>query len=165
MELRETWPTCFWCAGIAPRDKEAYERNAALTDFSYNEPDPLVRTAPDVAAEWHRHDHHGRFRMVVAEDGAYPNQGTKLARAGQGAVYGYGHSQTFSFRAGGPCQSSDRAELRSLLRVVRRAPIPIEYLTDNLAVQTGYDKLVSGKHPYAVWQSTPKERTSSLSHT
>ena len=35
---------------------------------------------------------------------------------------------------------------------MRWAPIPTEYLTDNIAVQTGYDKLTSGKRPKAVWQ-------------
>ena len=84
-ELRKTWHTCFWCAGIAPRDKEVHESNAALFDFNYNEPDPPIRTPMDVAIEFHRHDHHGKFRMVVAGDGACPNQDTKLASAGQGA--------------------------------------------------------------------------------
>ena len=106
----------------------------------------------DVAAEFHRPDHHGKFRMVVAGDGAFPNQSTQLARAGRGATYGHQHSHNFSFRAEGPCQSSDRAELRCLLRVARWAPIPIEYLTDNLAVQTGYDKLVAGKRLGSVWK-------------
>ena len=39
-ELMETWPTCFWCAGIAPRDAEVHDRNMALPDFTYDEPDP-----------------------------------------------------------------------------------------------------------------------------
>ena len=62
------------------------------------------------------------------------------------------HTHNFSFRAEGPCQSSDRAELRCFLRVLRWAPIPIEYLTDNMAVQIGYDKLAEGKRPRSVWK-------------
>ena len=150
--IRKTWPACFWRAGFAPRDQEVYKRNTALPDFDYDEPDPPIRTPMDVAAEFHRPDHHGKFRMVVAGDGACPNQGTKLARAGQGAYYGNQHSHNSSFRAEGPCQSSDRAELRCLLRVLRWAPIPTEYLTDNMAVQIGYDKLTTGKRPQSVWK-------------
>ena len=70
MELRETWPTCFWCAGITPSDEEVHKRNATLPHFNYDEPDPPLRDAADVAAEWHRHDRQGRFRMVGAGDGA-----------------------------------------------------------------------------------------------
>ena len=84
-ELRNTWPACFWCTGIAPRDQAVYKRNTAFPDFDYGEPGPPTRTPVDVAAEFHRPDHHGKFRMVVAGDGACPNQGTKLARAWQGA--------------------------------------------------------------------------------
>ena len=43
-ELRKTWPACFWCAGIAPRDKDVQAINAQLSDFKYNEPDPPTRT-------------------------------------------------------------------------------------------------------------------------
>ena len=43
-ELRQTWPTCFWCAGIAPRDKEVHSMNAQFSDFNYDEPDPPTRT-------------------------------------------------------------------------------------------------------------------------
>ena len=146
-ELRKTWPACFWCAGIAPRDKEVHAINAQLTDFNYEELDPPMRTAEDAAVEFHRPDHHGKLRMVVAGDGACSNQGTKIARAGQGAYYGHTHSHNLSFRAEGPCQSSDRAELRCLLRVIRWAPIPTEYLTDNMAVQIGYDKLTFSFSP------------------
>ena len=74
---------------MALRDKEVHERNAALLDFNYDEPDPLTCTPMDVAAVFQRHDHHGKFRMVVAGDGACPNQGTKLARAGQSAYDGH----------------------------------------------------------------------------
>ena len=42
--------------------------------------------------------------------------------------------------------------MRCFLIVIRWAPIPIEYLTDNMAVQIGYNKLTSGKHPKSVWQ-------------
>ena len=35
-EIRKTWPACFWCAGIAPRDQEVYKRNTALPDFEYD---------------------------------------------------------------------------------------------------------------------------------
>ena len=61
-ELRKTWPACFWCAGIAPRDTEVHERNMVLPDFAYDEPAPPTRTHKDVAAEFHRPDHHGKFR-------------------------------------------------------------------------------------------------------
>ena len=67
-ELRKTWPACFWCAGIAPRDKEVHAINAQLTDFNYEELDPPMRTAEDAAVEFHRPDHHGKLRMVVAGD-------------------------------------------------------------------------------------------------
>ena len=136
----------------SPRDKEVHSINAQLTNFNYEELDPPMRTAEDAAVEFHRPDHHGKLMMVVAGDGACSNQGTKIARAGQGAYYGHKHSHNFSFRAEGPCQSSDRAELKCFLRVIRWAPIPTEYLTDNMAVQIGYDKLTSGKRPKVVWQ-------------
>ena len=123
-----------------------------LLDFKQDEPDPPRRTEADVEAEWHRPDHHGKYRMVVAGDGACPNQGTKLARAWQGAYYGYCHSHNFAFSAEGPCQSSDRADLGCLLRVVRWAPTVTEYLTDNMAVQIGHDKLTPGKRPQSVWK-------------
>ena len=38
------------------------------------------------------------------------------------------------------------------LRVIRWAPVPTEYLTDNMAVQTGYEKPTSGKRPNEVWR-------------
>ena len=75
-EAREKLPTCFWCAGIAPRDNEVHESNISPRDFNYDEPDPPRRTEADVAAEWHRPDHHGRYRMVVAGDGACSKQST-----------------------------------------------------------------------------------------
>ena len=84
-ELRNTWPTCFWCAGIAPSDKDVHSINAQLADFNYDEADPPIRTPKDAAVEFHRPDHHGKLRMVVAGDGTCANQGTKIARAGQGA--------------------------------------------------------------------------------
>ena len=68
-EIRKTWPACFWCAGIAPRD----QGNKALPDFDYDEPDPPTRTLTDVATEFHRLDHQGELRMVVAGDGTCPN--------------------------------------------------------------------------------------------
>ena len=70
----------FLCAGIAPRDKEVNSKNIELPDFNYDEPDPPIRTPKDVSAEFRRPDHHGKLRMVVAGDGACPNQGTKVAR-------------------------------------------------------------------------------------
>ena len=143
---------CLLLVRIAPRDQEVHKRNTALPDFDYDEPDPPTRTPMDVAAEFHRPTRYGKFRMVVAGNGACPNQGTKLARAGQGAYYGNQHSHKLSFRAEGPCQRSDRAELRCLLRVLRWAPTPTEYLTDNMAVQIGYDKLTTGKRPQSVWK-------------
>ena len=42
--------------------------------------------------------------------------------------------------------------MRCLLRVLRWGPIPTEYLTDNMAVQIGYDKLTAGKRPQSVWK-------------
>ena len=65
--------------------------NAQLSDFNYDEPDPPARTPMDVAVEFHRPDHHGKLRMVVAGDGACSNHGSKIARAGQGALYGHKH--------------------------------------------------------------------------
>ena len=103
-----------------------HDSNIKLLDFNFDEPDPPRRTEADMAAEWYRSDHHGRARMVIAWDGACPNQGAKLARARQGAFYGTGHSHNFAFKAEGPCQSSDRAELRCLLREVRWAPTSTE---------------------------------------
>ena len=94
-EIRKTWPACFWCAGIAPRDQEVYKRNKALRNFDYDKPDLPTRTPRDVASEFHKPDHQGKLRMVVAGDGACPNQGTKLARAGQGAFYCDQHSHNF----------------------------------------------------------------------
>ena len=73
--------------------------NKALPDFDSDEPDPPIRTPRDAATELHRFDQQGKLRMVVAGDGASHNQGTKLARAGQGAFYGDQHSHNFSFRA------------------------------------------------------------------
>ena len=36
--------------------------------------------------------------------------------------------------------------------MVRWAPVATEYLTDNMEVQTGYDKLVAWKNQYAGWK-------------
>ena len=77
LEAKEKWPTCFWCAGTEPRDKEVYDSNMSLSDFSCKESDLLRRTEADVEVEWRRPDHHGRYRMV-AGDGACPNQSKKV---------------------------------------------------------------------------------------
>ena len=58
----------------------------------------------------------------------------------------------FLFKAEGPSQSSDRAELRCLLRVIRWAPTITEYLTDNMAVKIGYEKLLAGVKTWKVWK-------------
>ena len=80
-EARKKWLPCFWCSGIAPKDKEVEAMNRNLPDFSYEELEPPMRTREDIMVEWTRPDHDGTYRMVVAGDGACPNQGTKLARA------------------------------------------------------------------------------------
>ena len=67
-----------------------------------------------------------------------------MARAGCGAFFGKDHPLNFSFALEGPVQDSDRAELRSLLRVAKWTPVPTEYLCDNEAVVVGFAKLLSG---------------------
>eukprot|EP00439_Symbiodinium_sp_Y106_P004539 s7647_g1.t1 len=70
--------------------------------------------------------------------------GSIVARAGCGAYFGESHTLNFSFALEGPCQDSDRAELRTLLRVAKWTPESTEYLTDNEAVATGFEKLLRG---------------------
>ena len=123
----------FLVCGHRTKRSRSIQEEQSLLDFDYDEPDPFTRTPRDVASEVHIPDHHGKLRIVVAGDGACPNQGTKLACAGQEIFYGDQHSHNSLFRAENLCQSSDRAELRCLLRVRRCALIPVEYLTDNMA--------------------------------
>ena len=111
---REAWPPCFWNAGILPLDGSFAELQAGLGPFGCDDPEPPVRNNDDAAAEWHRDG-----RVVVAGDGACADQGTLLARAGRGAFFRKDHPLNFSFALEGPVQDSDRAELRSLLRVAK----------------------------------------------
>ena len=108
-------------------------------DFDYREPDPPNRTVEDVEEEWARADHDGIIRTIAAAHGACFEQGTKLA---SGVCHGKTHSYGFVFEMKGAAQSSDRAELRCLLRVVWWARVRTEDLTDNQAVQICYQKLL-----------------------
>ena len=118
------------------------KQNREFPDFNHREPDPPNRTVEDVEAEWARADHDGIIRTIVAGDGACFDQGTKLARARCGAYHGKTHSYGFLFKMEGPAQSSDRAELRCLSRVVWWACVRTEDLTDNQAVQLCHQKLL-----------------------
>ena len=136
---RQTWPACFWNAGIAPLHPDIVAPNLSLGDFCYEEARPPNREQEDIDAEWIRES-----RAVVVGDGACTNQGTPIARAGCGAYYGPEHSHNFAFKLEGPAQDSDRAELRAFLRVARWPYAPTEYFTDNEAVCIGFYKLLDG---------------------
>ena len=85
-----------------------------------------------------------RLQTPSAGDGACSHQGLPVARAGCGAYFGPEHRLNFAFALEGPLQDSDRAELRTLVRVARWTPSATEYLTDNEAVLLGFAKLLEG---------------------
>ncbi|CAE7944048.1 TU20, partial [Symbiodinium necroappetens] len=126
---RDTWPPCFWNAGILPLEASLLELQQQLPPYSLEDPEAPEYINDEFTDEWFRCG-----RLVVAGDGACTNQGTPLARAGCGAFFGPGHVLNFEFALAGPVQDSDRAELRALLRVARWTPCLTEYLCDNEAV-------------------------------
>ena len=134
---RATWPPCFWNAGIAPYDPDIAVLAQELQGFDFQDGPPPQASSCSPASEWRRDG-----RLVVAGDGACSNQGTQIARAGCGGFFGPDHALNFAFPLEGPAQDSDRAELRALLRVARWTPKATEYLTDNEAVQVGFEKLL-----------------------
>ena len=147
---REVWPPCFWNAGIVPIAHQWIKENEKISmdPKSECEPAPPTRTQDDKDVEWWKEfpSKSGAMTLhvVVAGDGACSLQGTMLARAGAGLCWGKNHSHNASFPLDGHCQSSDRAELRAFLRVVRWSFAPTLYLTDNEAVAKGYQKLEEG---------------------
>ena len=142
---RDTWPPCFWNAGILPLEASLLELQQQLPPYSLQDPEAPEYINDEFTDEWFRCG-----RLVVAGDGACTSQGTPLARAGCGAFFGPDHVLNFEFALAGPVQDSDRAELRALLRVARWTPCLTEYLCDNEAVGVGFDKLCQGSaQPWA----------------
>lgn len=142
---RDTWPPCFWNAGILPLETSLVELQQQVQPYSLEDPEAPEYVNGEFTDEWFRCG-----RLVVAGDGACTNQGTPLARAGCGAFFGPDHGLNFEFALAGPVQDSDRAELRALLRVARWTPCLTEYLCDNEAVGIGFEKLCQGSaQPWA----------------
>lgn len=136
---RDSWPACFWNAGIVPYDPLLAAANRELGHFSCHDGPAPPASSSSSSEVWLRDG-----RLVVAGDGACSHQGLPVARAGCGAYFGPEHRLNFAFALEGPLQDSDRAELRTLVRVARWTPSATEYLTDNEAVLLGFAKLLEG---------------------
>ena len=134
-------PMCTKRCGIIPRRNDLDEEMKNLRPEERPERTPPLREDGETWDELHN-----KGKLVVASDGACPDQqgDSRARRSGQGLFYGDGHAYNSSWPTDTYSQGAQRAEVRAAARWVSCAWRPTELWTDSALVVRGIKKILCG---------------------
>ena len=142
-ETTKSWPACTRRCGIWTSTLEADKRGQVVLERmeeEYVAPFPPDVTQGDQSGEWYEDDY-----LIVASDGACPNQGVakSFQRAGWSLYYGKNHPANISDCVRNLAQGAQRGELQSAAQWVSWAWNKQKLLTDSNYVYKGISKILA----------------------
>ena len=140
-EMLKALPQCTRLCGIKTKNKEIFRLQKNLKPEEPTDPMPPDRHEGEI---WDGFYNNGR--LVVASDGACPNQqgDARTRRSGQGLFYGKDHAYNSAWPTGTYSQGAQRAETRAPARWVSWAWGPTELWTDSQNTHDAITRILQG---------------------
>ena len=140
-EMLKALPQCTRLCGIKTKNKEIFRLQKNLKPEEPTDPMPPDRHEGEFWDEFYNNG-----RLVVASDGACPNQqgDARTRRSGQGLFYGKDHAYNSAWPTGIHSQGAQRAETRAPARWVSWAWGPTELWTDSQNTHDAITRILQG---------------------